>query len=187
MKPKICKSCGETFTPSRPLQVACGWACAMHLARQRSVKAVAAAHRKNQREAKEKLKTRRDHIRDAQRDFNSLIRARDHGFPCISCGRTEAEIQSQAVGGAWDAGHYRSVGSCPELRFEPLNCHKQCKRCNRDRSGNTVEYRIRLIDRIGADKVAWLEGPHETKKYTVDDLKMMAKEWRAQTRELRRQ
>jgi len=31
-------------------------------------------------------------------------------------------------------------------------------------------YRQALIEKIGIDKVEWLEGPHEPQKYTVDDL-----------------
>lgn len=84
------------------------------------------------------------------------------------------------------AGHYRSVGACPELRFEPLNIHRQCVKCNRNLSGNAVEYRIRLVQRIGAETVAWLEGPHEPRKYTVDEIKTIKAEYRAKTRELKK-
>ena len=84
------------------------------------------------------------------------------------------------------AGHYRSVGACPELRFEPLNIHRQCVKCNRNLSGNAVEYRIRLVLRIGAETVAWLEGPHEPRKYTVEEIKTIKAEYRAKTRELKK-
>lgn len=125
---------------------------------------------KEQRKAKEKLKTRSDWMREAQKAFNRFIRLRDYKEPCISCGAYPNDL-GLVMGSRIDAGHYRSVGSCPELRFEELNCAKQCTRCNREMSGNVVNYRINLIERIGIEKVEWLEGPHDPKKYTIDDLK----------------
>ncbi len=90
---------------------------------------------------------------------------------CISCGKYEHEISHSGGGGLWDCGHYRSVGSAPELRFEPLNAHKQCKKCNQFLSGNHVEYRFGLARRLSSDQLEWLEGPHKPKRYKVDELK----------------
>jgi len=59
-------------------------------------------------------------------------------------------------------------------------------KCNRNLSGNAVEYPIRLVLRIGAEKVAWLEGLHAPCKYTVDEIKAIKAEYRAKTRELKR-
>ncbi|MNC74268.1 Bacteriophage Lambda NinG protein [compost metagenome] len=58
-------------------------------------------------------------------------------------------------------------------------------KCNRNLSGNAVEYRIRLVPRIGAEKVVWLEGPHPARKYTVEEIKAIKAEYRAKTRELK--
>ena len=38
---------------------------------------------------------------------------------------------------------------------------------------------------IGADAVAWLEGRHEAKRYTIDDLKAIKAEYRQKLRELK--
>jgi hypothetical protein len=142
-------------------------------------KALADVGRKALRAAKEKVKTRAEHMKDAQRAFNTWIRLRDAGQPCISCGTT-ADVQ-------YCAGHYRTTGSCPELRFEPLNVHLQCnKNCNLEKSGNIVGYRPRLLGKIGCHNLAWLEGPHEAKRYTIEDLKTITAEYRAKTRELRK-
>jgi hypothetical protein len=108
------------------------------------------------------LKTRSDHLKEAQTAFNAFIRERDKNDPCISCGRFHT--------GQYHAGHYRTVGSNPELRFEELNVHKQCAPCNNHKSGNIVEYRIRLKAKIGEDKVDWIEGFHEPKHYTIDEI-----------------
>jgi hypothetical protein len=141
-------------------------------------KALDKIERKAIRAAKERVKPRSAHMKEAQDAFNAYIRQRDLGQPCISCGTT-ARVQ-------YAAGHYRTVGACPELRFEPLNVHLQCnKNCNMEKSGNIVEYRIRLLRKIGAEKVAWLEGPHEPKKYSIEDLKAIKAHYRALTRQLR--
>jgi hypothetical protein len=118
----------------------------------------------------------------AQAAFNAYIRARDRNLCCISCGSSSPNHSDS--GGLWDCGHYRSVGSCPELRFEPLNAHKQCKKCNQFLSGNVVDYRIRLKDKIGDKKLEWLEGGHEPKRYRVDDLKAIEAKYKSMLKEL---
>lgn len=179
VKPKRCKSCRESFTPFRPLQVACSNGCAISLAtekREKEERKQAQVARKEHREAKERIKSRGEWLRDAQIAYNGWIRARDDGKPCVSCG---------SFTGKKNAGHYRSVGSAPELRFEPLNCHLQCEKCNSYLSGNLINYRIELIKRVGLDKVEWLEGHHEPKKYTIPELKAIRDEYRLKLKELK--
>jgi hypothetical protein len=183
-KPKKCRVevCGATFVPSRLGQAVCSPACAIIDApknQEKARKALADVGRKELKAAKEKIKTRAEHMKDAQTAFNAWVRARDAGLPCISCGTT-ADIQ-------YAAGHFRSAGGHPELRFEPFNVHLQCNRnCNMAKSGNLGPYRIELIKRIGQEKVDWLEGPHEPKRYTIDDLKAIKAHYRALARELKR-
>src|SRR4030067_505733 len=119
---------------------------------------------KDHRERKAAAKPRSKWMAEAQPSFNRWMRLRDAARPCISCGTTNAK---------WDAGHYRSVGSHPALRFEPLNNHKQCAQCKQHKSGNVVEYRLGLLARIGPINVEWLEGSHPPKKYTIDDLRQI--------------
>jgi hypothetical protein len=189
-KPKKCRvaTCRASFVPSRMGQAVCSPACAMIDAPRhepKARKALADIERKDIKVRKEKLKTRADHLREAQAAVNEYVRLRDAHLPCISCDSTPND-NDLITGSRWDAGHYRSVGACPELRFEPLNIHRQCVKCNRNLSGNAVEYRIRLVLRIGADRVAWLEGPHEPRKYTVEEIKAIKAEYRAKTRELKK-
>ncbi|MGY2258137.1 recombination protein NinG [Pseudomonas sp. SDO55104_S430] len=175
------ETCGASFVPQRLGQAVCSPACALKDAPRNELKAKKAIDQRDRREIKvrkEKLKSRADHLKDTQVAFNAWVRARDSAQPCISCGRFHQ--------GKNDAGHYRTVASAPELRFEPLNCHLQCSPCNTHKSGDIVNYRINLVQRIGAEKVEWLEGPHDPKKYTVDDLKALTAEYRAKTRELKR-
>ncbi|RON88449.1 recombination protein NinG [Pseudomonas fluorescens] len=182
-KPKKCKNpaCGISFPPQRLGQAVCSPKCALAIAPANTEKARKAIAQRDRREIqvrKEKLKTRADHLREAQAAFNEWVRLRDADRPCISCGRHHE--------GQYHAGHYRSVGANPELRFEPLNVWKQCAPCNTHLSGNLVNYRISLLQGIGAEKVEWLEGPHQPRKYTVEEIKTIKAEYRAKTRELKR-
>lgn len=172
--------CGASFVPLRLGQAVCSPACAILDAprhQQKARKALADVERREIKVRKEKLKSRADHLKDTQVAFNAWVRERDAALPCISCGRHHQ--------GKYDAGHYRTTAACPELRFEPLNVHRQCSPCNTQLSGNIVNYRIELVKRIGAVLVDWLEGPHEPKKYTVEELKALTAHYRAKTRELK--
>ena len=187
-KPKKCRvaTCRASFVPSRMGQAVCSPACAMidaprHAPKAR--KALADIERKDIQVRKEKLKSRGDHMREAQQAFNAYIRARDQaaGHSCISSGKP-----LDWSGNAVDAGHYRSVGSAPHLRFDERNCHAQSKQDNRFLSGNAVDYRIGLIARIGQEAVDALESDQSVRKYTVEEIKAIKAEYRAKTRELKR-
>lgn len=183
-RPKKCRnaSCRSEFVPARPLQAACSVSCAIALTQARNAKEARAKDRQERaarRAARERIKTKGDYLRETQAAFNEWIRERDRDLPCISCGRHHQ--------GQWHAGHYRTVGANPELRFNPLNVHKQCAPCNNHKSGDIVNYRINLVERIGADQVEWLEGHHEPKRYTIEELKAMKASFRAMTRSLKRE
>lgn len=140
------------------------------------------AERKKDRERKEKLKTRSDYMKEAQIAFNAYIRERDKHKPCICCGKV---LPLDAVGGGFDCGHYRSVGSAPHLRFDERNAHGQLKQCNRYGSGRAVDYRIGLIKRIGVAVVMAIEADNEPKHYTIEDLKGIRDHFRAKLKELK--
>jgi hypothetical protein len=153
--------------------------CALHHAgkvKQKAEAKQAKLERSLDRQRRDSIKTRQEWAREAQVAFNRWVRLRDINQPCISCGRHHR--------GQYHAGHYRSTAAAPELRFEPLNVHKQCAPCNNHKSGNIVEYRIRLIEKIGLAQVEWLEGKHEPKHYTVEELKDIKREYSRLAREL---
>ena len=120
------------------------------------------AWNKEKKARKEALKTRGDYLKELQTIFNRWIRLRDQGEPCISC---QKPCKKE------NAGHFQAVNKKPELRFEPLNVHLQCEYCNTYLHGNLIDYRINLIKKIGLEKVEWLEGYHEPKNYTIDQIK----------------
>lgn len=205
-KRKRCKVCPTLFVPRNSLQVVCSWECGQKVAQSRELlrKVLFEADRAERRERrarKVELRTRSDWMELARVAFNRFIRERDNGQPCISCD-TYGTDREAFNGGYWDAGHFRTVGAAPELRFNELNVHRQCKSCNSGvkRKGKSVrvvhdperamtiraQYRERLIRRIGLENVEWLEGPHEPKHYTVDDLKEIIATYRAKLRALRK-
>ncbi|MGB4345805.1 MAG: recombination protein NinG [Burkholderiaceae bacterium] len=191
-KPKTCRICKDKFTPVRALQPVCGkFACGMEYGLQVIAKAKAAKARndgKAHREALAAAKPRGWFLKAAQVAFNKYIRIRDAAKPCVSCDRNHVEM---TTGGCWDSGHYLSVGSHPELRFDENNAAKQCKSCNggagkyaKKNFTVTQEYRVNLIDRIGLEAVEALEGPHEAKHYSIDDLKQIKADYTRMAKEL---
>lgn len=182
VKPKRCRICRCQYVPTRAMQPTCpSYDCQVEYAmnhREKAIEQHAREKRKELREAKLKAKTRAEWLKEAQSAVNAFIRERDKNEPCISCGRHHQ--------GQYHAGHYLSVGARPALRFCEINIHKQCAPCNNHLSGNAVAYRIGLIAKIGAASVGWLEGPHEPKKYTVEDAKAIKAEYAAKLKELKR-
>jgi len=122
------------------------------------------------------------HVAAAQKSFNAYIRARDAGKNCISSGKP---LPLDVVGGGFDAGHYRSVGSAPHLRFHEDNVHGQSKHDNRHLSGNAVDFRLGLIARIGLARVDALEADQTPRHYSIDDLKAIKVLYDAKTKALR--
>jgi len=187
-KPKKCKNsaCGISFPPQRLGQAVCSPKCGLAIKdvnQAKARKSLAQVERREIKVRKEKLKSRGEHMREAQQAFNEYVRTRDQaaGHLCISSGKP-----LDWSGNAVDAGHYRSVGSAPHLRFDERNCHAQSKQDNRFLSGNAVDYRIGLIARIGQEAVDALEADQSVRKYSVEQIKGIKTYYRAKTRELKR-
>lgn len=133
------------------------------------------------RETREKLKTIGKLLQEAQREFNRWILQRDRGEGCISC---DAPVNYQ---GQWNAGHYRTTAAAGHLRFNPDNVWRQCGQCNHHKSGNLVEYRIRLVAKIGAARVELLEDDNRTVKWDRDELVALRREYLSKWKELKAQ
>lgn len=169
-----CKECKEKFEPKYFNQKFC-------MEYDSCVKAFALlsnkeAWKEKKKVLKESLKTKQDYIREVQVVFNKWIRLRDSGLNCISCNKPAKKE---------NAGHYRSVGGTPSLRFNPLNCHLQCEYCNTFQHGNLIPYRKNLIKKIGVENVEWLEKEHEPAKYTIPELILMKQEYKEKIRKLK--
>jgi hypothetical protein len=189
-KPSQCRICKQSFQPVKPLQSVCSFECEVQrgiilaekskLKREQAERVADLASRKILRE---RLKTARDYIKEAQIAFNAYIRERDKDQLCICCNQP---LQSGTVGGNYDCGHYRSVGSAPHLRFDPRNAHAQRKQCNRWGAGRAVDYRLGLIARIGIEAVESLESDQGQAKYSIEELKEIKATYKAKLKALKR-
>ena len=178
VKTKKCPICGSGFIPRSSLQKVChDYGCALVYTRQknqqkqeRESRKADALQRENLRIRRENLKTWSEHNRDAQREFNKYIRARDAGRPCASCGCELRDKSHFLTGSAVDASHYRSRGSASHLRFNVFNVVACCTRCNRELSGNVVNLRIGLVNRFGLEAVERLESDNAPRRFGTDYL-----------------
>lgn len=178
-KKRRCRSCKEYKIAKEGLLINngfyCDIDCATTYAYKNKEKGREIKHKAQKKEMKENDKSLR--TREAQKAFNAFIRQRDMDQPCISCGRFHT--------GQYHAGHYKSVGACPELRFDEDNCHKQCSSCNDHLSGNIVNYRPNLITKIGLERVERLERKQKPKKYNCEQLKQIELHYKQKLKELK--
>ena len=167
---KLCRHCNQGFEPVRSMQFVCCWQCALADARR---KAALAPYKPRRLKAVGKdaraIETASQAADKAQKVFNRWVRLRDAGKPCVSCGKPDI--------GERHASHFRNQGPHPALRFEPDNVHASCVRCNKELSGNKTAYRAELINRIGLERVEWLEGPHELPHRTVEQIREINKHY----------
>lgn len=184
-----CKGCGIKCERRGPI-VLCG--------SDECYKRVAQAAYEKQRKAKErqlnrfkKKQKQKDSIRKkelrSRSEWYSLIQKEVNwyakhvlyrGHPCYTCGKQQRESDN---GGAFHAGHYRTVGGVPELRFEVRNIRIQCYQCNHHGSGMRDIYRANLLDELGEVELLWLDGAHKSLKDrfpTWQDLEAELARWR---------
>lgn len=172
-----CKICKQPYIKQKATQQVCSVECAVKWSAEQSRKKREKLDKQARAESKKRLsalkeenKTKGQLIKEVQEAVNRYIRVRDENKECISCG---TPLISEKLGGGFDAGHYRSRGAAPHLRFYTLNIHGQCKRCNRHLGGNYHEYRVGLIERLGIKKVEEIEADQRQRHYSNDDLRQI--------------
>lgn len=178
-KPKTCPICSTEYTPRSSLQKVChNYKCAIAFNKKRDEELAARDKRKQDKLQRDDLRQRRERLkgisewqREAQTAFNRYIRWRDHNKECASCGGQLVGSSNYLTGSAVDASHYRSRGAASHLKFNVFNVHSACTRCNRQLSGNAVEFRTRLIKRIGLERVERLEADNTPRKFDIAYLK----------------
>jgi hypothetical protein len=120
--------------------------------------------RKRLKQMKSELMTIKQWVIKAQGSFNKYVRLRDEHLGCVSCG-------AKLVGSKYDAGHFYNANNHWGLRFDEFNVHGQCVRCNRDLHGNLLEYRKRIVQRIGQSELDRLDGEaNNTRKFSRDEV-----------------
>ena len=194
-KPKSCGVCEAKFKPWSTTQRTCFSAkCALEWARIKSRK-------QSEREARAastefKRRDMRWQHKQTQPVYNRMrvkeefLWFHQQGLEpeCISCGKTNRD---------WCCGHFKTVGSQPELRYSPLNTFLQCNTyCNLNLSGNiagtkhTRGFRQGLIERFGPEQaksiIDYCETPRDKKVWDWQELEAFRAECAARERELKR-
>lgn len=133
--------------------------------------------REQTKEMKAKLLTHKDYIKLFQTVFNTYIRLRDKDKPCVSCRNPYAD--------QYDAGHFIATTK-QFLRFHEDNVHGQCRKCNRYMVGNIIPYRIELINRIGIERVEWLESnAHRNLELSIPEIQEQIRIYKQKIKELK--
>lgn len=127
--------------------------------------------KKTKAKAKLDLMTLSDYLKLAQITFNKYINLRDKDKPCISC--------DKPITGRVNASHFWNANNHYNVRFNEDNVHSSCITCNQFLSGNLLEYRTRLISKIGEQRFNILESESKkTRKFTIEELKEIIKEYK---------
>ena len=168
-----CKNCKEKFEPIKFLQKYClKDDCVRVWVESEKAK----QWKKTKAKMKNDLETIQELIKATQIIFNKYIRLRDKGQVCISC-------QKQAL--KENAGHFFNANNHWNVRFNENNVHLQCEHCNTYLSGNLLEYRTNLINKIGNSEFLILEAEaRKTRKFTKDELKEIITEYKQKVKQL---
>lgn len=183
-KPPKCRHCRKRLdNPRQRLHDECvdPW-----LAKEREKKAAAAKKQERavDRVKREGMKSVRRLIPEAQEAFNEFIRERDRDKGCFVCGAA-FEFTEGSLGGVMDAGHVRSRGAAPQLRFNEDNCHAECKHCNGSFGAKPHEIEEGAIRRIGPERYAALKQNNAAHKWTREEVRGIRDTYRAKLKELK--
>ena len=165
---KKCKYCRGIFQPITTLQKNCfDPNCVTEWIQETKDK----AWQKKKAKLKAELMTLSDYLKLAQQLVNKYINLRDKGLPCISC--------DKQITGRVNASHFWNANNHYNVRFNEDNIHSSCINCNQFLSGNLLEYRSRLILKIGIERFNTLETESKkTRKFTTEELKEIIKEYK---------
>ena len=180
--PKLkCTGCKDRFDKESMQKMPIGWfhdvECAFDYARakqQKSIKRSMAQRAKADRDQlkadKERVKPKAKWLAELQALVNQYVRLRDKNEGCISCDKPASWH------GQWQGSHFFPRGRCASVRFNLLNIWKSCSVCNVHLSGNLVEYKPRLIEKIGQQKFdELLLLSTQTKSYDIEWIKRAKK------------
>jgi len=173
-KPNRCKHCKVRFPAEegyKRLHDECvepWWKAFSQKQAKKAMAARRASEGKATRERKDALKPRAKWLAECQAIVNRYVRVKAlaRGDGCYTCSATP----EQKFGGTYDAGHFRSVGSAPHLRYWMPQIKLQCIPCNRHKGGMALAFRAALVREHGQEWVEQLEARHEVAKFDIPYL-----------------
>ena len=168
MKIKTCKICKVKFEPKKFAQNVCDYKCAITYAKNLKDKKDADNWKTQKAVLKDNTTTLSQLEESAKKSFQKFIRLRDKNLPCISCNKFVGDPSG---------GHYFAAGIYSGMIFNENNCHLQCNNhCNKQLSGNLLEYRKGLVLRYGLKYVNDLESiSNENRNYKYTKAELIAK------------
>lgn len=177
---RTCKICKTKFTPTySKVQQVCSVKCSYEYTKKQKEKK--ARSEKKFKKMNNPNVYNKELKKVLQDEVNKIVRLIDKGTRCIDCHRLEAP--------QWDAGHFRSRGDEPKLRYHLDNIFKQSCYCNDKSEGNKIAY-LNGIDKmygtLYANKVESLRKEIDTLKMPNSELPEKIKIARDIVRELRR-
>ncbi len=143
------------------------------------------AEKRQDRETREKQKGLPQLHKEAREAVHEYIRLRDAHLPCISCGAPPPDLSGLHAGR--DAGHYRSVGSAPQHRYNPMNINAQCVHCNQHLAGNPIGYRFGMLAKYGEAETLALELDNAAHKWSREEVRGIRDDHRAKVKQLKRE
>ena len=164
VKARVCQNCRMKFLPELPGALVCSEPCALAYAvsvNGKARKVAAVKERKADAVKREQLKRPSKHEAECRAIVQKLARIRDRKDGCISC------HMGADYSGMWHGSHFRPAGNNAAVQFHLWNIHKACAQCNLFKGGNLSAYRPRLVEKIGADRVEWLESQNQPVKTNV--------------------
>jgi hypothetical protein len=167
-KKRRCKVCKTIFEPKQFLQATCDFKCAIEYSKILKANKEKLEWKKTKTILKDKLKTLTQFEAEAKKAFQKWIRLRDKDLPCISCTTFETDL--------FDGGHFKKAEIYSGVIFNEMNCHKQCRKCNRFLGGNELMYREGLVKRYGEQTVIELEQlANDTRQFKWSREQLIAK------------
>lgn len=109
-----------------------------------------------------------------QKIFNAWIRERDSKdgyFQCISCSKILPVSKM-------NAGHYVPQKNSSLLRIDEENVNGECEGCNCFDKFHLVGYRKNLVEKIGEERVQWLDDNcRSIKKWTRTEVEFLIRKY----------
>lgn len=132
-------------------------------------KAIKQVKKKERAKLKRNTMSLSDWKNELQKVVNRIVRKLDENLPCISHPNTKGFLR-------YDAGHYYSVKSHSDIRFNVHNIHKQNSQSNQLYGGD-ANYTRGINNRYGSDYLDMMLGlPLKYKgigkeKYNINDIR----------------
>lgn len=139
----LCKSCYTKFLSSDDPKAVKIRSQAIIKGRKKLEQEMKQSWNKRRESIKTKLETKSDLEKKLQKEINLIVRLIDKGHKCISSGRE--------LGNSYDAGHLYTTQAQPTIRFNLFNIFAQSVHDNQYKSGNELEYFLRVGELFGKE------------------------------------